>query len=391
MNRKKSVFNKNTFFYLLWLVCGTLSIFANPITVYSEQTSDNGYIFYADNPFFIPQFLVLNFPVLSNLEASVSLPLRIVLEPHAQRVPLLSLRAIRSASYSYRSSFVSSKGKLDAVHDPDVLYLLPWAHGQKYRLTQANNGVYTHFGENQYAWDFDLNIGDTVHAARDGLVVEVKQDSNRGGPGNEFVSHANYILIYHNDGSFGNYVHLKQNGSLVKPGDYVLAGQAIAYSGNTGRSSGPHLHFDVRIPRADGKMMSVPIRFQNPDGQAWIPEEGEFLYAWHPNSPPFSTLFGLDLADDDYKDTLNRIPLNKKTTVRTEVLDASYIVFFQNGTDKKLEVEYTLKLQNYRSSQANPRTIIVPAESEVFMTILHPILLKERGSFQINYRMMEIR
>ena len=52
-------------------------------------------------------------------------------------------------------------------------------------------------------------------------------------------------MLYHNDGLFTQYVHLKMDGVIVKLGDSVKKHQPIAYSGNTGMSTEPHLHFGV--------------------------------------------------------------------------------------------------------------------------------------------------
>ncbi|MCU0438212.1 MAG: M23 family metallopeptidase [Raineya sp.] len=80
---------------------------------------------------------------------------------------------------------------------------------------------------------------------REGVVVAVKEDSNRGGPNSSYANDGNYILILHSDNTFGLYYHFKQNGCVVNEGDIVKQGQLIGYSGNTGWSSKPHLHINI--------------------------------------------------------------------------------------------------------------------------------------------------
>ena len=84
--------------------------------------------------------------------------------------------------------------------------------------------------------DIDLETGDPVFAAFDG-VVRI-QRYNRGGFGN-------YVMIRHYNGLETLYGHLSK--SLVKINQSVRAGEIIGYGGSTGRSSGPHLHFEVRL------------------------------------------------------------------------------------------------------------------------------------------------
>jgi murein DD-endopeptidase MepM/ murein hydrolase activator NlpD len=98
--------------------------------------------------------------------------------------------------------------------------------------------------KNKAALDFDVPEGTPVYAAREGVVYAHKDNSNEGGP---FTNEkkANYIIIKHNDGSFGCYWHLKQKGVVVKKG-FVSKGQLIGYSGKTGFTLLPHLHFAVK-------------------------------------------------------------------------------------------------------------------------------------------------
>ena len=86
-----------------------------------------------------------------------------------------------------------------------------------------------------YGTDLRLAIGDSVVATFDGVVRIAKY--NRGGYGN-------YVLLRHENGLETLYGHLTKR--LVKVGEKVKAGQLIGWGGNTGRSTGPHLHFEVR-------------------------------------------------------------------------------------------------------------------------------------------------
>lgn len=85
-----------------------------------------------------------------------------------------------------------------------------------------------------YGIDIDLETGDKVDAAFDGKVRIAKRSATYG----------NVIVIRHNNGLETYYAHLSQIN--VKVGDEVYAGQAIGLGGNTGRSYGSHLHFEVR-------------------------------------------------------------------------------------------------------------------------------------------------
>jgi len=83
--------------------------------------------------------------------------------------------------------------------------------------------------------DIDLEVGDTIYAAFDGI-VRIQKYNYRG--------FGNYVMIRHYNGVETLYGHLSK--SLVKPNESVTAGQAIGLGGNTGRSTGPHLHFEIR-------------------------------------------------------------------------------------------------------------------------------------------------
>lgn len=78
----------------------------------------------------------------------------------------------------------------------------------------------------------------------------------------KFDKYNNFILIRHEDGTLAHYCHLQQGGVVVKPGQIVNAGQHIGYSGNTGFSSGPHLHLCIFRTLDGMERESIPVRFR---------------------------------------------------------------------------------------------------------------------------------
>lgn len=131
---------------------------------------------------------------------------------------------------------------------------------------QGYHGKFSHTSEySRYAIDFDMSTGDTVTAALDGIVIGVIKDYNTGGSSRRYRPFANYITLFHKDGTMTQYTHLSHQGSLVCVGDTVKKYQPIGLSGNTGFSSGPHLHFNVLSPTKNG-VESFPIKFERADG-----------------------------------------------------------------------------------------------------------------------------
>lgn len=88
--------------------------------------------------------------------------------------------------------------------------------------------------------DFAVPQGTPIYAASDGVVTDAKPNGGYG----------NYVRIEHADGVATAYGHLSRFAPGVKPGTKVVRGELVGFSGNTGRSTGPHLHFEVL---SDGK------------------------------------------------------------------------------------------------------------------------------------------
>ena len=146
-----------------------------------------------------------------------------------------------------------------AEHNDNYLYNLPYAKGKRARIIQTFNGKFSHnLPSSKYAIDFALAIGDTIYAARGGVVFLTKENSKEHCKTRKCADKANKIFVLHDDGTFAHYVHLDYNGVLVEVGDNVAAGQPIGINGLTGFTTTPHLHFVVFQPRG----ISVPIYFK---------------------------------------------------------------------------------------------------------------------------------
>ncbi|MGV3539646.1 MAG: peptidoglycan DD-metalloendopeptidase family protein [Rufibacter sp.] len=108
-----------------------------------------------------------------------------------------------------------------------------------YKMPLVKTPVTSDFGFRGYRWhygtDLDLDTGDSVKAAFDGVIRISKWDG--GGYGN-------YLVVRHVNGLETLYGHLSK--PVAKVGQYVKAGELIGWGGSTGRSSGPHLHYEVR-------------------------------------------------------------------------------------------------------------------------------------------------
>ena len=148
-------------------------------------------------------------------------------------------------------------------------------------MSQAYPDVVTHqTPDSFYAVDLVMPVGTDIFAARDGIVFDVASDNFRGGLDRKRDGpKANVVRILHDDGTYAIYAHLNWNSIRVRPGDRIRRGQYIADSGNTGYSSGPHLHFAV-VRNVGLKLESVPIRFQGANNAPVTPSSGMILTAY---------------------------------------------------------------------------------------------------------------
>lgn len=201
-----------------------------------------------------------------NLGTTVQWPLSAVVPAHTALTLGYIAPVDAGARYHYLFNYTYYVGRMDAAADGDVLYRYPFPDGQAHAITQAYGGRLTSHDntQNRYAVDFDMPVGTPVLAAREGVVVDVLLKYGSGGDDPSFLDQANIVTIVHDDGTLAEYAHLSAGPALVERGQRVATGQLIGYSGNTGYSTGPHLHFVVSRPAVDhGKVirLSLPVAF----------------------------------------------------------------------------------------------------------------------------------
>lgn len=144
-----------------------------------------------------------------------------------------------------------------AIVDADAPYEMPFKAGYVARISQGPYGSASHYKTNdKHHVDFAVPVGTPVVASRSGVVIMAEHNASGG----------NVVLIRDASGYAMEYAHLSSIN--VVPGQSVAQGQQIARSGNTGNSTGPHLHWGI----VDGRnFVSIKIAASRELGTSYAP------------------------------------------------------------------------------------------------------------------------
>ena len=262
--------------FSLFLLIITIGIFAqNKWEIkFHNETSNGEYFIYADNDEFMPISAKFNF-ILENLTSSLSDDEIVIIPPRTKRFLVATIKPIDRFApnkIEYRNTY-NFGNTLQENFDEDYVYSLPFESGKTHLVFQGYNGKLSH--KNEFSLDFNLKTGDKIFAAREGTVVEIVNSNKKNCANISCAKFNNKIVVMHQDGTFADYSHLKYKGTVVKKGDILEKGQLIGYSGNTGFSSGPHLHFAVFINRIDGERTFIKTIFKTSAKDRTFLEEGE--------------------------------------------------------------------------------------------------------------------
>lgn len=238
---------------------------------FHNETSNRNIYIYADNDEPMPMSAQYTFK-LTNLRSTIRNGEIVVVPPYTKKFLIAKLSPIKleiGIEFSYSNTYNFGDARQE-TYDEDYVYALPFEKGKTQLIYQGYNGKFSHSAE--FSLDFNLKTGDPVMAARDGIVTEATDQHTQSCPSLSCAKFSNRILIIHSDGTFADYAHLKHRGTVVKKGDKVVKGQLLGYSGNTGFSSGPHLHFAVFLNRIDGKRVFIKTKFRTSTGDQILQE-----------------------------------------------------------------------------------------------------------------------
>jgi murein DD-endopeptidase MepM/ murein hydrolase activator NlpD len=250
---------------------GAVSTEKTAVKLTTEHAQGGSTQFFVNNSELSEVTMTFDFSTV-NLKGDVVFPYTATFKPgETEAFTLTPIDTNHEWQYSFTNYY--KLGSSVAVPD-DYVYSLPYAPGTVHKITQGYDGKFSHQGSNKYAIDWQMPEGTPVCAARGGLVVKVKDDSDRGGASMKYDPFNNYVLIRHDDGTLGHYCHLKKGGVKVHPGQIVKTGDVIALSGNTGFSSGAHLHFCVFMTKDGRQRESIPVKFRNEYGESVTLVEG---------------------------------------------------------------------------------------------------------------------
>ncbi len=176
------------------------------------------------------------------------------------RQALESLRR-DNEDYEHQDFFHPSLGRADFYRP--VGGIITSKFGWRPQFQRVHHGV-----------DLHLNIGDTVRAALSGTIERISYDAQ---------GYGHYVVISHTNGMETVYGHLQY--ALVGQGQTVIAGQPVAIGGNTGNSTGPHLHFETRI---DGVAVDPMLLFDFYGNSNWQAYESTPAVKAVPKGPTYS-------------------------------------------------------------------------------------------------------
>jgi murein DD-endopeptidase MepM/ murein hydrolase activator NlpD len=250
--------------------------FDKPEVKLLRRNTPDGITLYAQNTYYAP--VQIGFRIVHEENVDSRTPrdgLRML--PARGDAEIVKVGAANPAApimFDYDYQFLPGDPK--AEHRPDRPYRLPYALSSTFSVSQAYPDAVTHTDPSStYAIDFVMPVGTHVFAARGGTVIEVASDFFEAGLDAKVDGpRANVVRVLHDDGTMSLYGHLNWNSIRVVPGQRVERGEYLADSGNTGFSTGPHLHFVVQR-NGGGRILSVPVEFAGAGDAAITVHAGE--------------------------------------------------------------------------------------------------------------------
>jgi murein DD-endopeptidase MepM/ murein hydrolase activator NlpD len=251
---------KNAFLITAVFFSCNFSLFAQRlIEVNYDVDKQRNFNFYCRNNAFCNYILEFNFSTLENVKPDHALPYRGMVKPGINKLLKLS-KENASAAFQFKYAMGYAKGCINPKVDTGFTYILPIGLGRETQVYVMENSQQTNSREsaeggnaqqtipgskNWYLIRMRMKPGDTIFAARRGMVTEVDDRSNLNDSGGSSIGSENYVEIVHGDCSFGKYGILRKGSALVKPGQFVEVGAPIGLVGGDKYGRGSEIRFSV--------------------------------------------------------------------------------------------------------------------------------------------------
>lgn len=272
--------------FLLAIVLLHLSSSAQRLlTVTYTTDNQNRYLFTCTNKDFCPYVVQIDFPTLTNAQPSHPIPYTAEVKPGT--VQLITVAPIdKSKDIKLNLKTANRKGVMNPVVNLNFVYLLPITPGietQAYRVVNVKGSAAAGAQDTGYSIRLRAKPGDTIYAARRGVVTAVEVGSSENDAGANSTNGWNYIEIYHADNSFAQYGVVQKDGAFVHPGQTVEAGTPIGLVGGDRYGRGAEVRFSVSyypgVPNTN-----IPLIFWTKDNGKTVLRHGANYIAEFPKA-----------------------------------------------------------------------------------------------------------
>jgi len=239
----------------------------HPLPYVEEQYFEGHYKYTIHNPIYAKTLCYILFK-----DERIK-PAKVLMDPMSSKLAYETTSRNSKAEFIFRYTI----GDPDAIPKEQLL-LPPFNSFKPMRISQAFHGPFSHHRQpSLYAVDIAMPVSTEITAVKDGIIISTKDDYPIAGVASAFfLDKANYVDILHEDGSYSIYAHLLLGSVKVKKGQSVKAGDVIGLSGNTGYSTGPHLHFAIRHNHK-GRTNSLAFKFIQANKKEVTPQRGMWL------------------------------------------------------------------------------------------------------------------
>ena len=244
---------------LLFLLPLRLSLFSQRVIEVSyTQDSKGNLLFTCNNRAFCTYVLSVNFTTFQNAKADHALPYEGEVKPGMNRLFTVSQEGAGDLQIKYTSSY--QKGCLHPSITPGFTYILPIAPGKEIQVFEMNKTAGADGLDSGFVIRLKMQQGDTIYAARRGVVTAVHTSSAENDAGATATDNWNSVEIVHGDCTFGQYGVFKKDGAFVHPGQTVEAGTALGLVGGDKFGRGSDVRFNVSYYQGP-RGIPLPMQF----------------------------------------------------------------------------------------------------------------------------------